>query len=53
MFYRGKAIIESKDISLFVVDDISSKGKLLPKDQDVRNRIVELLDLHFKASSLL
>ena len=49
---RGKPVIESKDISLFVVDEISQDGKLLPKDQQARQSVMDLVELHFKVIPL-
>ena len=41
-------MVESRDISVFVVDEISSNGKLLTKSPE-RQAVVDLVDLHFKA----
>ena len=40
-------MVESRDISIFAVDEISSNGKLLPKGPE-RQAVVDLVDLHFK-----
>ena len=42
-------MVESRDISIFAVDEISSNGKLLPKGPE-RQAVVDLVDLHFKVS---
>ena len=42
-------MVESRDISIFAVDEISSNGKLLPKGPE-RQAVIDLVDLHFKVS---
>ena len=42
-------MVETRDISIFAVDEISSNGKLLPKGPE-RQAVVDLVDLHFKVS---
>ena len=41
LIYQGKPIVESRDISLFVVEEISNEGRLLLKQTKVR-RILQI-----------
>ena len=45
-------MVESRDISIFAVDEVSSNGKLLPKGPE-RQPVIDLVDLHFKVSETL
>ena len=49
LIYQGKPIVESKDISLFVVEEISNEGRLLLKQTKVRR----ILQIFFKSTSVL
>ena len=45
-------MVESRDISIFAVDEISSNGKLLPKGPE-RQAVIDLVDLHFKVKTIV
>ena len=47
LIYQGKPIVESRDISLFVVEEISNEGRLLLKQTKVRR----ILQIFFKSTS--
>ena len=49
LIYQGKPIVESRDISLFVVEEISNEGRLLLKQTKVRR----ILQMFFKSTSVL
>ena len=49
LIYQGKSIVESRDISLFVVEEISNEGRLLLKQTKVRR----ILQIFFKSTSVL
>ena len=49
LIYQGKPIVESRDISLFVVEEISNEGRLLLKQTKVRR----ILQIFFKSTSVL
>ena len=48
LIYQGKSIVESRDISLFVVKEISDEGRLLLKHTKVRMILIffELKSIH-------
>ena len=47
LIHRGKPLVESKDIAIFVIDQISNDHKLLPGSVE-REKVLELVELHYK-----
>ena len=47
LIHRGKPVVESRDIALFVIDQISGEHRLLPGSVE-REKVLELVDLHYK-----
>ena len=46
LIHRGKPIVESKDIAIFIIDQISNDHKLLPGSVE-REKVLELVELHY------
>ena len=42
LIYKGQSVVESKDIALFVVQEISNQGLLLPEKVSVANSTFDL-----------
>lgn len=51
LIYKGKPVVESKDISILIIDQISNDHKLLPSSAD-REKVLELVELHYEACNI-
>jgi len=47
LVYKGKPLVESRDIAMFAVEKISSLSRLLPKGEE-RQQVLDLVESHFK-----
>jgi len=46
LIHKGKEVPESRDIAMFVANQLSSEHKLLPREGPEREKVIEMMDLH-------